>query len=232
MRKGAGTGYGVLHTLKSGTTCTVLDGPIAATGYQWYRLDCGSSRIGWVAGSYLKLVSSSSPTPVKTPTKTPTTTPLESSTKMIGAFADGQPVRTTTGNVKLRKGAGTGYGIVLTLQAGSVCYAVDGPVAASGFQWYELYCLDEDKTGWAAGSYLTPLSVPSDVLTYTLTGNLKMRSGPGLNYTVLHTLSLSTSCSVLENPVYGDGYQWYRLDCGSSRIGWVAGAYLGLDMGS
>lgn len=60
MRSGPGTNNAILTVLPINTTCTVLSGPIAATDYQWYQLNCGSRGTGWVAGEYLTLVSAAS----------------------------------------------------------------------------------------------------------------------------------------------------------------------------
>jgi murein DD-endopeptidase MepM/ murein hydrolase activator NlpD/uncharacterized protein YraI len=148
MRSGAGTGFVVQSVIPSGTQCSVLGGPTAANGYRWYRLDCGSSRIGWIAGSYLKAGSSvqptSTPAPAKTSTKTPTTSP--------GGIQIGGSVRTTV-KVNMRSGAGTSYGVQSVIASGTQCTVLGGPTAANGYQWYRLNC-GSSRTGWVAGSYL------------------------------------------------------------------------------
>lgn len=147
MRSGAGTNYSALYTLASGVKCTVLGGPVKAGGYQWYRLDClgtgiqGATRVGWVAGSYLKADSA----PAATPTRTPTPAP--------GSFAVGTQVKTTTSNLKMRSGAGTNFGVLFTLGSGVKCKVLGGPTASGGYQWYRLDC-GSSRVGWVAGKYL------------------------------------------------------------------------------
>jgi hypothetical protein len=60
MRQAPSTSGAILTVLPIGTSCTVLSGPTSASGYQWYRINCGSRGIGYVAGDYLTVVSAAS----------------------------------------------------------------------------------------------------------------------------------------------------------------------------
>ena len=104
MRSGPSTVNPVIALLPAGTTCTVLAGPTAASGYQWYQLNCGSGRIGWAVSNWLSQVSAASvdqpssipessatsaateaissetPAPAETPTPTETAVPTEQQT--------------------------------------------------------------------------------------------------------------------------------------------------------
>lgn len=60
-----------------------------------------------------------------------------------------------------------------------------------------------------------------DVIVYSL----NMQSGPGTGYRVLTVLREGATGTVLEGPVFGDVYAWYKVNVGT--VGWVASACLG-----
>ncbi|HEX6128236.1 MAG TPA: glycosyl hydrolase family 18 protein [Candidatus Limnocylindria bacterium] len=98
------------------------------------------------------------------------TLPGKPGSVMPGAFA-----RIATATLNIRSGAGTGYAIVDTASAGDAVYVLEGPVSASGYQWYRVQygfsewpSADYARIGWmAAGSSTEPYLVPSDPPTRT-----------------------------------------------------------------
>ncbi|MBA2468772.1 MAG: SH3 domain-containing protein [Chloroflexia bacterium] len=52
LRSGPGTGYRVMATLSTGTTGTIKDGPVEATGYFWHKVSFGNVT-GWIVTSVL-----------------------------------------------------------------------------------------------------------------------------------------------------------------------------------
>ncbi len=76
IRSGAGTGYAAVGSASTGDVVYVLDGPVSANGYQWYRVQydftewptADFANIGWVASgtsSEPYLVAADAPTRVK-----------------------------------------------------------------------------------------------------------------------------------------------------------------------
>lgn len=55
---------------------------------------------------------------------------------------------------------------------------------------------------------------------------VRVRSGPGLNYTTNKIYEEGTRFKVLEGPQAIDDLQWWRLEDPSGVIGWAAGDYL------
>lgn len=53
LRTGAGTSYGTIAILPTGTQVTIISGPIFANTYGWYRVSSPYGT-GWVAGDYLQ----------------------------------------------------------------------------------------------------------------------------------------------------------------------------------
>lgn len=54
MRAGAGTGQPIIARLPVGTQVKLLEGPQAATGFNWWRVRTLGGREGWVAGEELR----------------------------------------------------------------------------------------------------------------------------------------------------------------------------------
>ncbi|HEX5578479.1 MAG TPA: glycosyl hydrolase family 18 protein, partial [Candidatus Limnocylindria bacterium] len=77
VRSGPGTGYGVIATATGGDVVYVLEGPVAAGGYDWYRVQYGFGEwpsadlplIAWMAGR-------TSDSDLMVPTRAPSTTRL------------------------------------------------------------------------------------------------------------------------------------------------------------
>jgi hypothetical protein len=53
LRSGPGVTYTTLGTVADGTRLRVLDGPEAADGYDWWKVQTEDGQEGWVAGEWL-----------------------------------------------------------------------------------------------------------------------------------------------------------------------------------
>ncbi len=60
----------------------------------------------------------------------------------------------------------------------------------------------------------------------TGTLGVRLRTGPGLNYTTNKVADEGTRFKVLEGPQQADEFQWWRLQTQDGTIGWAAGTYL------
>ncbi len=136
VRKGAGTSYGVVTTVKKGATYTYTDTK-TVSGKVWYKITVGT-KTGWVIGTYAKVVSSAT-TAATTTTKATTTT-----------TAAAKKVQITGSVVNVRKGAGTSYGVVTTVKKGAT-YTYTDTKTVSGKVWYKITV--GTKTGWVIGTY-------------------------------------------------------------------------------
>lgn len=85
---------------------------------------------------------------------------------------------------------------------------------------------------------LTPTAEPTPTMPATVTvgirvkvgntegQNLRLRSGPGMDYTTLVIMPEGTILTVLEGPQPSGGYEWWRLQMEDGTIGWAAANWL------
>lgn len=123
LRSGAGTNFGVLLVIPSGGNVTVLSGP---TSNGWFNVQYGTVA-GYMIGTYLNFQDNNV------------------------SFVPGETPYTTT-SLRLRTGAGTGYGTIAVLPSGTVVTIISGPIFANTYGWYRVS--SAYGTGWVAGDYL------------------------------------------------------------------------------
>jgi uncharacterized protein YgiM (DUF1202 family) len=207
VRSGPGTDYSVIDSIGYGTNGLVVDGPVFAGSYTWYKLDyVGGTSDGWVAGDYLTLESTG------------------------GGFAIGDLVVVDSGPLNVRSGPGTGYAVIDSLSTGDQGEVIDGPVNADGYTWYEVNYSYGGYSGWVAGEFLSYAGGGGigigDNVTVT-TDHLNVRSGPGTGYAVIDSLNTGDRGVVLDGPTSANGYTWYEINYSfGGYSGWVAGEYL------
>lgn len=207
VRSGPGSGYSVIDTISYGTNGLVVDGPVFANGYTWYKLDyVGGTSDGWVAGDFLALATSG------------------------GGFSIGDIVTVDSGTLNVRSGPGTGYAVIDSLTAGNQAVVLDGPVSANGYTWYQVNYSFGGYTGWVAGEFLSYVGGGGFAIgdhVYIAANGLNVRSGPGTGYAVIDTLNIGNQGVVQDGPVSANGYTWYEINYSyGGYSGWVAGEYL------
>ena len=224
LRSGAGTGYGILLTIPKGSTVNL----ISSSG-GWTKVTYGS-KTGWVSSTYLTTTQVSKPEEPAPTVPTPPTVPTVPTppTETVS-------VTKTTVNLNLRSGAGTGYGILLTIPKGSTVNLV----STSGGWSKVTYA---GKTGWVSSTYLTTTQVakpeepaptvpeppvtptvpetPKIIGTSTTTYNLNMRSGAGTGFGILLTIPKGGTVSIL-----GSSNGWSQVIY-SGKTGYVSSQYL------
>ncbi len=140
VRSGAGTGYGVVTTVREGETYVYTDTKTVSDKI-WYKITVGT-KTGWVIGTYAKVISSGTTTATPTTTAKPTTTTTTTAAQ--------KKVQITGEVVNVRSGAGTSYGVVTTVKKGST-YVYTDTKTVSGKIWYKITV--GTKTGWVIGTY-------------------------------------------------------------------------------
>jgi N-acetylmuramoyl-L-alanine amidase len=168
---------------------------------------------------------------------------LLTATNVAAGFDANDTVVVTTDALNLRSGPGLSADVMLVLQANQVLTITAGPVAAEGYHWYPVDAPmrppDVIVKGWVAGEFVTLIEdVPGEDVPHDFpngdvqvnTDQLNVRSGPGLTYPVVRTLSWGDAFFAGSPPVRADGYTWYTMNVPDRPpLGWVAGEFLVAD---
>ena len=134
LRRGAGTNYGVIKVIGTGTTVTVTD----ASNSQWYKVKLSDGTEGYLFSEYLKVTSGNidSAKPSATPTPTP-------------APSNGTVQAKTTSDLNVRKGPGTSYVIIKVIDMNVTVTVTE----ATNSSWYKVK-LSDGTEGYLAAQYL------------------------------------------------------------------------------
>ncbi len=156
LRKGAGTSYPALTTMRKNTKFTFVS---TSQKNGWYNIKLSDGTTGYIYASYAtedKTAPTVAPTTVK-----PTTAPATTKPKATTAPATTKPQSTTapaaaTGYinvdyVNLRKGAGTKYDVITTMRINTK-FTFVSTTATNG--WYNIK-LSDGTTGYVYGEYVT-----------------------------------------------------------------------------
>lgn len=206
MRSSASISASVVASLAAGVTGTVLAGPTAADGYQWYRIQT-STATGWAADNWLQEQAIPAPPPPAT-----------------GRFAKGDVIRAIDTAINVRTSASTSASIIGTLNTGDISTVVAGPTSANGYNWYQLQ--STVGIGWSVENYFVvqqgtppaPKFVQNDQARVTTA--LNFRSGAGTSYSVVGSLTVGSTATVVGGPTSANGYVWWQL-LTSFGTGWA-----------
>lgn len=194
MRSGPSTGYGVLASYAVGTQVTIL-----AKGTYWFQISV-NGKIGYMMSQYL--------TTTKPGTGGSASTPSTGSVAYVYA--------SNGGNVNLRTGAGTNYGVI-----GSYSVGTPVTVLSAGKTWS--YIRVGTRTGYMMTKYLTttppstatPPSTSGSYIAYVTSTNgygVRMRTGAGTSYRVLATLPVGTQVTVLQHNALWDYIRYGAME--------------------
>ena len=210
VRKGAGTNYAKIGCLSNGTQISYLsetDG--------WLQINYNGS-MGYVSKQYTTITSASS-----------------DGGNSGGGNAGGSDAGNASGSIKVtcdvlnvRRGAGTGYGIVGTLKRNQVV-----SYSAQSGGWYKIDYNGQE--GWVIGTYVAKTNdnaTPSDggatqapasaaITMYVTADCLNVRTGPGTGYGRVGSLTRGAEISVVDS---SNG--WHKIKYGSGTA-WVSGTY-------
>ena len=225
LRRGAGTNYGVIKVIGTGTTVTVTD----ASNSQWYKVKLSDGTEGYLFSEYLKVTSGNidSAKPSATPTPTP-------------APSNGTVQAKTTSDLNVRKGPGTSYGIIKVIDMNVTVTVTE----ATNSSWYKVK-LSDGTEGYLAAQYLKITSgdinsvkpgnsgddntnngnnsnTPATGEYVRVTVGLNLRSEPNTSCKVLTVLSTGTVLNVLDRKTSG----WVHVRTTSGAEGYVSAEYV------
>ena len=225
LRRGAGTNYGVIKVIGTGTTVTVTD----ASNSQWYKVKLSDGTEGYLFSEYLKVTSGdiNSAKPSATPTPTP-------------APSNGTVQAKTTSDLNVRKGPGTSYGIIKVIDINVTVTVTE----ATNSSWYKVK-LSDGTEGYLAAQYLKITSgdinsvkpgnsgddntnngnnsnTPATGEYVRVTVGLNLRSEPNTSCKVLTVLSTGTVLNVLDRKTSG----WVHVRTTGGTEGYVSAEYV------
>ena len=225
LRRGAGTNYGVIKVIGTGTTVTVTD----ASNSQWYKVKLSDGTEGYLFSEYLKVTSGdiNSAKPSATPTPTP-------------APSNGTVQAKTTSDLNVRKGPGTSYGIIKVIDMNVTVTVTE----ATNSSWYKVK-LSDGTEGYLAAQYLKITSgdinsvkpgnsgddntnngnnsnTPATGEYVRVTVGLNLRSEPNTSCKVLTVLSTGTVLNVLDRKTSG----WVHVRTTGGAEGYVSAEYV------
>ena len=225
LRRGAGTNYGVIKVIGTGTAVTVTD----ASNSQWYKVKLSDGTEGYLFSEYLKVTSGNidSAKPSATPTPTP-------------APNNGTVQAKTTSDLNVRKGPGTSYGIVKVIDINVNVTVTE----ATNSSWYKVK-LSDGTEGYLAAQYLKITSgdinsvkpgnsgddntnngnnsnTPATGEYVRVTVGLNLRSEPNTSSKVRTVLSTGTVLNVLDRKTSG----WVHVRTTGGAEGYVSAEYV------
>lgn len=210
LRSSAGTTATSIGSLDVGTQLTIVSGPVAASGYNWYQVASSSGQSGWVIVDALEIVPDAN-----------------------ANFATGDQVVVFDGPVNLRASASTSANVVQSIPQETVLTITGGPSAGNGYTWYQVQTADS-ATGWVAADFIQAVDAPPPTGTEpgagghatVVDGPVNLRSGAGIGNDVVTVLQTGDTLTITGGPTSADGYSWYAVQTATGSTGWVAGEFL------
>ena len=200
----------IVATLSRLAEGTILEGPMPANGYRWYKIDVGGI-IGWSAEQYL-----ARPGDIQPPTR----------------FVIGDAVEVADPDgINLRTEASASASVIVSLSPGVRGAVVDGPRVADKLSWLQVQT--SQGTGWVAETYLraAPVAAPPPAMfavgdtVVVATDALNLRDAAGVQGTVIASLGTGMTARIAEGPTAANNLNWYRLEA-ESASGWAVEAFL------
>lgn len=150
LRTDAGTQYQIRKKLPRGTDVIVIEGPVEAEGFNWWRVREPGGVEGWVvdyASGVLTLV----PRAVFGTETIDTEAAANPSMESLLQIGDTAVVTLSTRNdaLRLRNGAGLNFRVITLLPPASRVTIVDGARMAENLTWWQIRT-SEGNIGWAA----------------------------------------------------------------------------------
>jgi uncharacterized protein YgiM (DUF1202 family) len=152
LRDTASSAGNLLTRLSVGQRVTVLEGPVSADDFVWWRVDDGQGNVGWAAQG-------DGTDDWLTPQLGTDVQPVNRAPRV------GDRVRVTMDagqQLSIRTTPGTNAPIVTRVNSGVEFTILAGPQSANGFIWYQIRSDDGQTQGWAADGnntirWLSPL---------------------------------------------------------------------------
>ncbi len=203
VRTGPGTGYQVVRTAANGSKVQILEQKIVGS------MTWGKISDGWISMKYVVLDSANTNTPT-----TPSAPSNPSPNVTTGTI-------TAVGGLRVRSGPGVGHSVVRYIYKGTNVQITETKTEGST-TWGKI------SDGWISMDYVkldgsTTPSQPSTTIqtgTVKVSGNLRIRSGPGTSYAVCGYLYNGNTVQITETKTVG-ATLWGKI-----ANGWISMDYV------
>ncbi|MEZ4617674.1 MAG: SH3 domain-containing protein [Caldilineaceae bacterium] len=151
VRTSASSGASLILQLGTGQLVTVLEGPVSAENFTWWRIDDGQGNVGWVADG-------DNETEWLSP-QVGEAQPVNRAPRVGDRVAVTMP---NSGQLSVRAVPGTDAALLSRVDNGTQLTVLDGPQQSGGFTWYRVRTDSGQVEGWAADGdgedrWLSPL---------------------------------------------------------------------------
>lgn len=206
MRSGAGLSSPVNGSVPNESLVPVLDGPISDPNDNWYKVRYNNVE-GWVSARYLIVTP---PPPVVSDED----------------YAFGTNMRFTS-STNIRSKPSTSSSILGTVARNTWTFIMSGPIAADGYDWYQVRVPDTGD-GWVIKDNVLPAPIDENPAAKFTVGDrvsairsTSVRARPGIAQTVASTAAAGTTMQISVEPIAVTGYIWYGVYSPSFGGGWV-----------
>ncbi len=149
MRSGAGTQFSIVSRLRSGSVLTLLEGPVSANGFNWWRVRSAAGQEGWVVDS----ADNEQTLLPGVNTSVGLESELGANPEMASLLAVGDDVIVTLATrgdaLRLRNEPGLDGRVISQMPAGTRLRIIDGPRPLDNYTWWQIRT-PEGNVGWAA----------------------------------------------------------------------------------
>ena len=215
VRSGPGYNYPILTIAYQGYTVNLL----GRTGDSaWAKVQMVDGTQGWINFGALDTTVPANSLPV---TEAPVTPPAGTAVGVVN-----------TGQLNVRSGPGTEYGVTASVYNGHVVQLLGRNTFST---WLKVRLFDGQE-GWVNAKYISttyPVGnlpvmwddavIPGAPTAIVVTGNLNMRTGPSASTTAITSVPYGTTFTLLGRN--GDG-TWVKVRTNSGQEGWVNASYL------
>ena len=154
LRAEAGISGERVGRIESGAVVNVMEGPVEAGGYNWYRVAADDELEGWVAEAPARsfncayyFVGFSGELPPAAPETIPERQDCDVAEPLdVGGYA----IIAGSVNINYRAEAGLGGSRLGTLAPGAVLEVLDGPEEVDGYTWWQVGNVIQGIEGWLA----------------------------------------------------------------------------------
>jgi uncharacterized protein YgiM (DUF1202 family) len=200
----------IMATLPYNEPVDIVEGPMPASGYRWYRLNSAYGS-GWAAEQHLIAPGARKP---------------ESRFTIGDAVAVDDP-----DGLKLRIDASPSATVIVSLPYGTRGAVTDGPKLDDRITWLKIQT--PLGTGWCAEPFLIESSSADPVEARFALGDqvivdtdaLNVREAPGVDSTVILSLGTGVSGKVVNGPELVSNLNWFQLET-AYGTGWCAETFL------